>query len=247
VSALQESIVVSASHVETPLSRLPTSATVVGAAELRALQAESVSEALQLVPGLQVARSGGRLGLTSVFPRGGESDFTLVAIDGLRVNSFGGGFDFATLPLCDVERIEVVRGPQSAVFGADAIGGLVQVVTRSGGPLRLHALAEGGGFGTARAEVSAAGTFSAVRWGAAVERSVSTASRAPRRQRARRQTMTAARRQGRDRGVRAAPSRRAHVRAGSTTRGFGPFGAIRTARSRAWIAGAGHDGGRAGG
>ena len=86
------------------------------------------------VPGFMVARSGGPGTLTSLFPRGGESDFTLVLVDGIRVNSFGGGLDLSQVPLADIDRIEVVRGPQSAIHGADAIGGVVQVITRTGGP-----------------------------------------------------------------------------------------------------------------
>ena len=83
---------------------------------------------------MTVARSGGRGALTSVFPRGGESDYTLVLVDGVRANAFGGGFDFSLLPFGDVAQVEVVRGPQSALFGSDAIGGIVQVTTRQGGP-----------------------------------------------------------------------------------------------------------------
>jgi outer membrane cobalamin receptor len=86
-----------------------------------------------------------------LFPRGGESDYTLVLLDGLRLNAFGGGIDAAHLSPAGVERVEVVRGPQSALYGADAIGGVLQVVTRRGGPLSLGALAEAGSQETARA------------------------------------------------------------------------------------------------
>ena len=79
-----------------------------------------------------------------MFPRGGESDYTLVLVDGMRVNAFGGGFDFSLLPFGDVEQVEVVRGPQSALFGSDAIGGIVQVTTRQGGPPTGSASVEGG-------------------------------------------------------------------------------------------------------
>ena len=62
---------------------------------------------------------------TGVFPRGGESNYTLVFVDGVPANAFGGGFDFAHLPTANIERIEVVRGPQSALFGSNAIGAVV--------------------------------------------------------------------------------------------------------------------------
>ena len=88
--------------------------------------------------------------MTSVLPRGGDSDYTLVLVDGVRVNAFGGGFDFSQLALADVDRIEIVRGPQSALFGSDAIGAVVQIVTRQGGPLRVDGLVEGGSLDTSR-------------------------------------------------------------------------------------------------
>ena len=85
------------------------------------------------------------------------------------MNSFGGGFDFAHLPVADIERIEVVRGPQSAQWGADAIGGVVQIVTRSGGPLRASGLVEGGAQGTSRVGFSASGSRDEWVWGAAYD------------------------------------------------------------------------------
>ncbi|HAK56517.1 MAG: TonB-dependent receptor [Vicinamibacterales bacterium] len=170
VSAIEESVVVSASPVDRPLSRTPDSVTVIDADELRAHQVETVSDALRLVPGLTVTQSGGRGGVTSLFPRGGESNFTLVLIDGVRANAFGGGFDFAHLPIADIDRIEIVRGPQSALYGSDAIGSVVQIVTRRGGPTRTAGLVEGGGFGTTRAAGSVAGSHNGWSWGAAGER-----------------------------------------------------------------------------
>src|SRR5581483_4075763 len=122
ISAVAESIVVSASQVEVPLSRAADSVTVITAADLRAHQVETVSDALRLVPGLTVTRSGGRGAITSLFPRGGASNYALVLVDGIRANSFGGGYDFAHLSVAGVDRVEVVRGPQRALFGADAIG-----------------------------------------------------------------------------------------------------------------------------
>ncbi len=169
VSAITESIVVSAAHVDRPLSQVFDSIDVISAADLKARQVETVSGALQGIPGLTVTTSGGRGGLTSLFPRGGESDSTLVLIDGIRVNAFGGGFDFAHLPVADIERIEVVRGPQSALYGSDAIGAVVHIVTRHGGPAHTEGVIEGGSFGTTRLALASSGSTGPWSWGTAVE------------------------------------------------------------------------------
>ena len=130
VSALAEAIVVSAAQVDLPLSRTPATTTVISKDELDIYQQTTVAEALQQVPGLAVARTGVEGAVTSLFSRGGESDFTAVAIDGVPVNAFGGGFDFGRLTSGSIERIEVVRGPQSALWSGAAIGGVVNVITR---------------------------------------------------------------------------------------------------------------------
>lgn len=169
LSAIAESVVVSAAQVDVVLSHAADRVTVVTAADLATHQTESVADALRLAPGLSVTRSGGRGGLTSIFPRGGESDFTLVLVDGMRVNRFGGGFDFGHLSVGDVERIEVLSTPQSALYGADAIGGVVQIVTRRGGRPRVDAVLEGGSQATARTAVSAAGSSGAWTFGGGAE------------------------------------------------------------------------------
>jgi outer membrane receptor protein involved in Fe transport len=122
--------------VDSALSRVPDSVTVIDRSDLVTRQTETVSDAMRRVPGFGVVQSGGRGAVTSFFPRGGESDYTLVLADGLPLNAFGGGFDAAHLGTSDIDRIEVVRGPQSALYGAGAIGGIVGVITRNGGPLR---------------------------------------------------------------------------------------------------------------
>lgn len=172
VSAVSETVVVSAGQVETASTAAPAAVTVFDRGDLAARQIVTLAEALRLVPGLGVAQSGGPGALTSVFPRGGESDFTLVLVDGVRVNAFGGGFDFAALPASGVERIEVVRGPQSALFGGDAIGGVVHVVTSTSRPgaFRLDVSAEGGSFGTGRGTAGMAGRAGAWWWTGGVER-----------------------------------------------------------------------------
>ena len=144
-------MVVSASQVDRPLSRLTDSVTVVEKSDFESRQTETASDALRLVPGFGVIASGGRGALTSIFPRGGESDYTHVTIDGLPLNTFGGGFDAAHLSAAGVERMEVVRGPQSALFGSGAIGGVVSLSTLHGGPDRGQVLLEGGGDGVSAA------------------------------------------------------------------------------------------------
>lgn len=164
VSAVSETLVVSASQIDQPLSRTADSVTVISGQELDARQITSLGDALLSVPGFVVARSGGPGTLTSLFPRGGESDFTLVLVDGIRANSFGGGLDLSQVPLADIDRIEVVRGPQSAIYGADAIGGVVQVITRTGGPPTASARIEGGSRSTRRFMASTTGGVNAWRW-----------------------------------------------------------------------------------
>ena len=170
VRAISESIVVTAAARELPRSRVTDSVTVVIGDDIAARQFETVSDVLRLVvPGLGVTAMGGRGGKTELYARGGESDFSLVLIDGVRVNGFGGSYDFAHLPVGDIERIEVVRGPQSAVYGSDAIGSVVQIITRQGGPPRAGGMVEGGSFGTSRVSVNTSGSADAFSWGAAFE------------------------------------------------------------------------------
>lgn len=164
VSALNETLVVSAGQIDQPLSRTPDSVTVIDGREIEARQQFTLGAALRSVPGLTVQQSGGPGTLTSLFTRGGESDFTLVLIDGVRANAFGGGVDLSQVPLEDVERIEVVRGPQSALYGSDAIGGVVQVITRSGGRPSAQALVEGGSRDMRRATGATTGEVNGVRW-----------------------------------------------------------------------------------
>ncbi len=170
LSAVSESVIVSASQMDVPLSLVADSASVMSGRDLAARQIETVADALRLVPGVEIARNGGRGSVTSMFARGGESDYALVLVNGVRANGFGGSFDFSQLPSANVERVEIVRGPGSAVFGSDAIGAVVQIVTRQGGAPRAEGTIEGGSFGTARMTASASGSRGRWSWGGAVER-----------------------------------------------------------------------------
>ncbi len=170
VAALAETVVVSGAHVPMASSRTGASLTVIDEHELDARQVDGAADALRSVPGISIARSGTRGSVTSIFPRGGESDFTLVTVDGIRLNDLGGDFDAAHLTAFDLQQVEVVRGPQSSTYGSDAIGGVVSLVTRRGGRPRVAGLFEGGSFGTVRSNVTAAGSTGSLRWGGGVER-----------------------------------------------------------------------------
>jgi len=145
-SALEEMLVTGA---YSPLPVLTASTTVLDAPQIEALNKRNLAGLLQTVPGLLVEEQGGPGGLTAVSVRGGESNFTLVLLDGVPVNdptnSRGGSFDFANLNSALIERIEVVRGPRSSIYGSDALAGVINIVTRreeSGH--RYHVHVEGG-------------------------------------------------------------------------------------------------------
>lgn len=127
-----EPVVVSETRMEKPLSQATGSVYVITRDQLEKRQFPYLREVLRDVPGLTIVQTGSRGGATSLFTRGGESDFTMVMIDGVKVNDAGGGFEFANLTTDNVERIEVVKGPQSALYGSDAIGGVINVITRKG-------------------------------------------------------------------------------------------------------------------
>ena len=144
---VRDEIIVSAQAAEAPRRRVGSSVTVLERDEIEARRAVSVAELLRTVPGVEVARTGPPGGNTSVFVRGGNSSHTLVLVDGVRVNSPAvGAYDFSSLSTDDVQRIEVVRGPQSALYGSEAMGGVISIHTRrgTGGELSGGASAEVG-------------------------------------------------------------------------------------------------------
>jgi vitamin B12 transporter len=125
--------VVSASAVPVSGEAVGSATTVITREQLDRRQTVVVSDALREVPGVSVNRAGPMGALTNVRIRGAETRHTLVLIDGVEANdSFASGFDFGHLLADDVERVEVLRGPQSALYGSDAVGGVVNVVTRGG-------------------------------------------------------------------------------------------------------------------
>jgi vitamin B12 transporter len=141
--------VADAAEAGVPATQLGTAVTVVTGEELRRQQVRHAADALRSLPGVSVNRTGAPAGLTQVRIRGADANHTLVLIDGIEANAGSDGtFDFSDLLTEDIERIEVIRGPQSALYGSNAVGGVINIVTRSGkGPLRVTASTEGGSFG----------------------------------------------------------------------------------------------------
>ena len=151
-----DEVVVTATRSEALRSQIPASITVISRKEIEEGQAATLSELLRDVPGLDVVQQGGAGKTTSIFIRGAESRHTLVLIDGIRVNSpTTGGFDFADLNIEDVERIEIVRSPLSTLYGSDAIGGVIQIITKRGTGSSATVGFEGGSYGTAKEDISA--------------------------------------------------------------------------------------------
>jgi vitamin B12 transporter len=128
----QEEMVVTANLVESPAEEVGSSVTVIGHDEIERRGVTSVLDLLRTVPGLEVAQGGGAGSVGSVFLRGANSNHTLILIDGVRVTSTSGGFDFSGLRADNVERIEVLRGPQSTLYGSEAIGGVISITTLQG-------------------------------------------------------------------------------------------------------------------
>ena len=143
-----EAIVVSATRFDIPLELSPASASVITSDDLEQKQIERVSDALREVPGLAIVETGTAGQLTSVFTRGLRSEHTQVLIDGIPINQgLQGAFNFADLTTDDIDRIEIVRGPQSTVYGPRALAGVIQIFTKQGtGTPGAMLAAEGGSY-----------------------------------------------------------------------------------------------------
>ncbi len=142
-------LVVTATRIPTPPDGVVSSTTIIRGEELRARGIHFVQDALREVPGATVVQVGSFGGVSSLFLRGGESDYVKVLVDGVPVNQPGGAYNFANLTTDNLDRIEVLRGPASVLYGSDAVSGVVQVFTRRGqGRPALEGGAEAGTFGS---------------------------------------------------------------------------------------------------
>lgn len=166
-----EQVVVSATRTEQPLDKTGSSISVITGAQLETSQTAVISDALAQTPGLAVARAGGPGQATSLYIRGSEPGESLVLIDGIRINDPSTVDNQAVLGdllTNDIDRIEVLRGPQSTLYGSNAIGGVVDILTKRGGANNLTASAEGGSYDTYRLNAAANGSTSGFDYGAAV-------------------------------------------------------------------------------
>jgi vitamin B12 transporter len=153
---------VTATRLEAPLARTTSAVTVITADEIAQQQAITVFDVLRNVPGLFIVESGSIGATTSVFTRGSNSNHTLVLIDGARANNpFDGRFDFGNLLADNIERIEIVRGSQSTLYGSDAIGGVINIITKQAeGKPQFGIFGEGGSHQSFRVGGDASGRVS---------------------------------------------------------------------------------------
>lgn len=161
VGTLRQHIVVTDTGSDLPESQAGASVTVLDHSELDAFNKLDLLDVLRQVPGLAVVQTGERGGTTSVFARGGNSEFNKVLVDGIPANDIGGAFEFANLSTSGANQVEVFRGANSVLYGPDALGSVIQVTTRRGSSAipEFTYSADDGNFHTLRQEASLGGAF----------------------------------------------------------------------------------------
>ncbi|MGA7920588.1 MAG: TonB-dependent receptor [Candidatus Acidiferrales bacterium] len=161
IGPLTQQIVVSATGTAIPEAQVGASITVIDDDEIQALNKLDVLENLRLVPGAQVVQSGQRGGFTSLFIRGGESDFNKILVDGIPVNDIGGDFDFAQMSNNGVSNVEVLRGANSVLYGSDALSGVVNITSERGSTTvpEVKYSVDAGNFATLHQDVSLGGVL----------------------------------------------------------------------------------------
>ncbi len=169
LETLSASVVVTAQPQPSPSQETTAPATILTQEGLAVRQSVSLPDALLFVPGVSLGRTGAEGGLTSVFLNGGNSSFTKVLVDGAPVNIPGGQVDFSNLTLDNVDKVEIVRGAESALYGTDAVSGVIQLISHRGTTRTpaVNLFAEGGGFSTARGGAQISGLLGAFDYSAA--------------------------------------------------------------------------------
>lgn len=158
VSQQEDLVIVTANRRPQPLSQVGSSVSVLTGDELEQNQQSFILDALEAIPGVAISQNGTFGGVSSVSIRGAGGDRTVMLVDGVQLNdasSTGGAYNFGTLDTYNIERVEILRGPQSTLYGSDAIGGVINIVTKTGGDgLGGKIFLEGGSFNTLRGGAS---------------------------------------------------------------------------------------------
>ncbi|MEE9367600.1 MAG: TonB-dependent receptor [Pontiella sp.] len=166
-------IIVSATRIETPLEKMGTTVNVITSKDIENSKAATVSDLLRRVPGVSIARNGGPGQSSSIYLRGAKPQHTLVLIDGVRMNSQLGlsGYDMTHLQTLDIDTIEILKGPQSTLYGSDAMAGVISITTKkgSGRPVPYIDI-EGGSYGTWRAATGVSGGDDLLDYSASIQR-----------------------------------------------------------------------------
>lgn len=167
----QTDVTVTVSAQAQPLSVTPASVTVITREQIELSKAANIVELFREVPFVHMSQTGATGGLSTAMIRGGEPNFTLVMVDGIPLNDptniLGGSFDLSSLSLDNIERIEIVRGPLSSLYGSEAMSGVINIISKRGTmEQRLHLDADYGSFHSRRAEVLASGKTGVLRFSA---------------------------------------------------------------------------------
>ncbi len=159
LAAASATVVVTATGIPAPAEESGADVSTLENGQLETMQPVAANDAVRFLPGAVVNSAGQRGGLSSLFVRGGESNYNKVIVDGVTINEPGGTFDFGTLPLTEANRMEFLRGTQSTLYGSDAMTSVVQVFTRTGSTRRPEVLlgADGGNFSTANGHAAISG------------------------------------------------------------------------------------------
>src|ERR1700730_292682 len=161
IGPLNQQVLVSATGTPVPESQVGASVSVFDGNQLQAEHRLNVADALRPLPGLQIVQTGQRGATTSLFVRGGNSYFNKVLIDGIPANDIGGVFQLADLSSTGVQQVEILRGPNSVLYGSDALASVINVTTPRGvmSTPEFNYAVDGGNFGSLRNEVSVAGAI----------------------------------------------------------------------------------------
>jgi outer membrane cobalamin receptor len=165
ISAMTSQVVVSASLGAALLPQIGSSVTVLNRQQIEDRGAQNIAEVLRGNPGTEITQTGRRGGMASVSIRGGESNFNAILVDGIPMNQFGGEFYLASLPADGIERVEVIRGSESALYGSNAMTGVINLISRKGeGHPQFTAMAEGGSYDTRRFATGGSGLTRGLSW-----------------------------------------------------------------------------------